>query len=420
MSVEVVITGLGVVAPIGIGIEAVWDSLVARRSGVRTLTAFDVSKLPIRFGGEVADFDAKLYVKPRKSLKVMSRDIQLAFAAADQSWTAAGLAAGSFDPDRLGVVFGSDLIHPDPEEMYAAYRQCLDATREFDGKRWGDAALREIYPLWMLKHLPNMPACHIGISIDARGPNNTITLGEVSSAAAFAEALQTIRRGRADVMLAGGTGSRITPTAMLRSTTRPSSRDNDEPHRASRPFDAHRSGEVNGEGAAAFVLESVESARRRGAKPLAQCLGVGSSFGRAADGGATCDTISAAITRTLADAGISAADVGLVVAAGRSTELGDIAEAMAIRNVLGDVAVTAPSSFYGNLGSAAGAVALAVAVAGLQHRTVPPTLNYETPDPQCPIHVVNSTGEPLTRPIALVLSHTPMGQAAALAVAAAE
>jgi 3-oxoacyl-[acyl-carrier-protein] synthase II len=419
MSVEVIISGLGVVSPIGIGLDAVWNALVTKQSGVRTLTAFDVSKLPIRFGGEVADFDPKLYVKPRKSLKVMSRDIQLAFAAADQAWADGGFASGAFDPERLGVVFGSDLIHPDPEEMHAAYRQCLDEASEFDGTRWGDAALREIYPLWMLKHLPNMPACHIGIAIDARGPNNTITLGEVSSAAAVAEALQTIRRGRADVMLTGGTGSRITPTAMLRSTTGPSSRDNTEPQRASRPFDAGRNGEVNGEGAAAFVLESADSARRRGAKPQAKCLGVGSGFGRTSAGGATSETIAAAIRRTLDDAGLAAADVGFVVAAGRSTMQDDAAEAAAIRAVLGDVPVTAPSSFYGNLGSAAGAVALAVAVAGLKHRTVPPTLNYEVPDPQCAIHVAVDS-EPLEKCVAIVLSHTPMGQSAALAVAAGE
>lgn len=420
MSVDVVITGVGVVSPIGIGLEPVWDSLVAGRSGVRPLTNFDASKLPICFGGEVADFDAKLYVKPRKSLKVMSREIQLAFAAADQAWIESGLASASFDPDRLGVVFGSDLIHPDPQEMYNAYRQCLDEASEFDSARWGDAALSEIYPLWMLKHLPNMPACHIGIAIDARGPNNTITLGEVSSAAAVTEAVHTIRRNRADVMLAGGTGSRITPTALLRSTMGHASRDNDEPQKASRPFDAARGGEVNGEGAAAFVLESAESARRRGVKSLAKCLGAGSGFGRDTAGGAAAEAIAAAIRRVLEDAGIAAGDVGFVVAAGRSTKTDDAAEAAAIRSVLGDVAVTAPSSYYGNLGSAAGAVALAVAVAGLKHGSVPPTLNYETPDPQCPVHVVNQAGTPTTRPIALVLSHTPMGQAAALAVGAVD
>ena len=420
MSSEVVITGLGIVSPIGIGQEAMWSSLSAGLSGVRTLTSFDASQLPIRFGGEVVDFDGKLYVKPRKSLKVMSRDIQLAFAAADQAWTESGLTTGAFDPERFGVVFGSDLIQPDPEETIGAYRGCVDDDAEFDFRRWGDAAVREIAPLWMLKHLPNMPACHVGIAFDARGPNNTITLGEVSSTAALAEAIHIVRRGRADVMLGGGTGSRVKPTTMVRNAAGQSSQRNDEPHRAARPFDADRDGEVYGEGAAAFVLENAASAQRRGAVVLAKLIGTGSGFGRAVDGGAATETIAAAVRRALDDAGITAADVGFVVAAGRSTRRDDEAESAAIRTVLGDVPVTAPSSFYGNLGSAAGAVALAVAVAGLRRRVVPPTLNYETPDPRCPIHVVGAAGEPLARPIALVLSHTPMGQAAAVAVAGAE
>lgn len=416
MSADVVITGLGIISPIGIGAAAMWDSFVAGRSGVKPLSLFDASSLPIRFGGEVSDFDGKIYVRPRKSLKVMSRDIQLAFAASDQAWTDAGLAPDSFDPERFGVVFGSDLIQPDPEETADAYRGCMD-DGEFDFRRWGDAAVREIAPLWMLKHLPNMPACHVGIAFDARGPNNTITLGEVSASAALAEAMHVLRRGRADLMLSGGTGTRVKPTTMVRNAAGESSQRNDAPERASRPFDAERDGEVHGEAAATFVLETSAHAARRGAKVLAKFAGAGSAFGRAAEGGTTSDAVAASIRRALEDAEIAAEDVGLVVAAGRSTQRDDAAEATGIHAALGDVPVTAPSSFYGNVGSASGALGLATAVGALRHGTIPPTLNYETPDAACPVRVVATRGgAPLEKPCVVVVSQSPMGQATALVI----
>ncbi|HOM15927.1 MAG TPA: beta-ketoacyl synthase N-terminal-like domain-containing protein, partial [Thermoguttaceae bacterium] len=207
---EVVITGVGVVSPIGVGQEAFWRSLVEGRSGVRRLTSFEPTADLPPFGGEIADFDAKQYVRPRKSLKVMCRDIQLAVAAADLAWTDAHLPAQPPHPDRLGVVLGAEMIQCEPEELAPAFQACMEDGR-FEFRHWGPRAMPEIFPLWMLKYLPNMPACHVGIIRDARGPTNTIVLGEVSSLAAIGEAFRVIQRGQADLMLAGGASSRIHP-----------------------------------------------------------------------------------------------------------------------------------------------------------------------------------------------------------------
>ncbi len=248
---EVVITGLGVVSPIGIGRDAFRSALREGISGVRPITLFDASQFPVRIAAEVADFDPKAYVRPRKSLKVMSREIQFGFAAADFALTDAGVQPGSVEPDRFGVVFGAEMIYCDLDELIGIYRRCI-AEGRFDFSRWGESMASEMYPLWLLRNLPNMVACHVAIVHDARGPNNTIGHSDVSSLAAIAEAVRVIQRGAADVMIAGGVGARINPTSMSYRGDIDQSHRNDDPARASRPFDAGRDGLVNGEGAAAF------------------------------------------------------------------------------------------------------------------------------------------------------------------------
>ena len=205
---QVVITGIGAACPIGIGSQAVTQALEAGQSGVRRLSVFDSAEFPVRIGAEVVDFDAKQYVTPRKSLKVMSRGIQLAFAAVQFARTEAAIAGSGISPDRFGVVFGADMIQVEPDELINAFRTCM-ADERFDFARWDERAISEMYPLWMLKYLPNMPACHVAIAHDARGPNNTIVLAEASSLLAVAEGTRVIERGAADVMIVGGTGSRI-------------------------------------------------------------------------------------------------------------------------------------------------------------------------------------------------------------------
>lgn len=409
---DVVITGLGVVSPIGIGKEAYWNSLREHRSGVGCRAAFNGTDWCFRIAAELKDFDPKQYVKPRKSLKVMCREIQMAYAAADLAMQDAGLERGQYDPDRLGVVLGSELFYCDVQEMEAVYRSCV-AQGQFDYDAWGQCAMRDIYPLWMLKHLPNMAACHIGIAHDARGPTNTIVAEECSSLDAVIEAAQVIARGHADLMIAGGTGSRIGLTTMVYRGQRDLSRRIDDPEAASRPFDALRDGMVIGEGAGAYVLESRRHAERRAARILARFLGYGQSFQSSTDS-AKAAAIRRAIGSALRSAELDARQVGHVNAHGRSTLTDDAIEARAIREALGDIPVTAPKSFFGYLGAGGGAVEMAASVLALTQGEVPVTLNYVQPDPQCPIRVIHDQPHRPGHPTALVLSQSPLGQAAAV------
>ncbi len=247
----VVVTGLGVVSPIGIGRQAFWTSIEARRSGLGRITAYDTSYLSVHVGGEVRDFDPKQYVRPRKSLKVMSREIQFAFTAADLAMADAGLTSDKLDTDRLGVIFGSDSLYPDPFELISAFDVCMPDSK-FDFARWGSEALSQIYPLWLLKYLPNMPACHVAIAHDARGPCNSQILGDCSALAAIVEGVHAIERGAADCMIVGGTGNRLDPTALTFRTNQWYTRWEGPAAGADRPFDARRSGQAPGEGAGAL------------------------------------------------------------------------------------------------------------------------------------------------------------------------
>jgi 3-oxoacyl-[acyl-carrier-protein] synthase II len=412
---EVVITGVGMVSPIGIGRAAFREALYSGRSGVRRIEHYDSSTLPISIGGEVPDFDGKLYVRPRKSLKVMSREIQFGFAAADLAMSDANLAAESMDADRFGVVYGSDMIYCEPEELAAAYRACL-ASGEFDFSRWGDKALPEMFPLWMLKYLPNMAACHVSISLNARGPSNSITLGEVSSLVAIQEATRIIQRGAADVMIAGGASNRLHPNVVIFREQRLMSRSTRDPAAVCRPFDRDRDGMVAGEGAGAVVLESRAHAAARGAKVLARVLGFGNTFAQPRRGEGSPDATRRAMEVALREGALVPGDVGFVSASGLSTVEHDRAEAEAIVAVLGDVPVTAPKSQFGNLGASTGAVELAAAVVALAERSVPATINYNTPDPACPIRVVHGKAAPVAQSAALVLSQSPQGQSVAMLI----
>jgi 3-oxoacyl-[acyl-carrier-protein] synthase II len=421
---SVVITGVGVVSPIGIGREAFWTSLENRTSGVRAISTIDTQGLSIHIGGEIRDFDPKQYVRPRKSLKVMSREIQFAFTAADLAMADAGLtpSAGggsTCDPDRLGVVFGSDMIYCELDEVIEAYRACMPEGR-FDFSRWAPQAMPQMYPLWLLKYLPNMPACHVAIANDARGPCNAHTLGDASSLSAVAEGFRLIERGAADCVIVGGTGFRLHPTCLTFRSRQWYSAWRGAPEEASRPFDARRSGQVPGEGAGAFILEAEEHARVRGARIMARVLAAASRFEpvyneRPVKGNA----IRASIAAALVEARLSPDDIGHVNAHGFGAELHDRAEAQAIRAALGDVPVTAPKSYFGNLGAGSGAVEMAASVLTLERGEVPATLNYDQPDPECPIHVV-SQRERARAPTALMLNQATTGQALAVIVATSE
>jgi len=417
---DVVITGVGAASPIGMGYAAVRESFERLQSGVRRIDAFDSPEFPVRIGAQVAEFDPVKYVAARKSLKLMSRLIVLGFVSAQMAAEDAGLAACGVAPDRFGVDFGADMIQIEPDELAAAFRPCL--TEEgFDFSRWDEHAMGEMFPLWMLKYLPNMPACHVAIAQDARGPNNTIVLGEASSLVAISEGVRVIERGAADVMIVGGTGSRLHPLAWtFRDNVKLLSPRVAHPEAVSRPFDAARDGMVYGEGAAAFVLESRRHAEARGARILARILGFANAFEACTPGQPfSGKAIRSAMRQALAASGMESRDVGHVNAHGLSTRLHDRTEAQAIHDVLADVPVTAPKSFFGNLGAGSGAVELLATLAAFETGCVTPVLNYQEADPECPINVVRGRAAAVEQRSAMVLNQTMMGQSVAMVLACA-
>lgn len=415
-ALDVVITGIGVVSPLGVGRQAYAAALAAGQSGIGPLTRFDASALAAPFGGEVRDFDPKAHIRPLKSLKVMCRDIQLGVAAAALALEDSGLPLASVDPERRGVVMGAELMPCEPAEVAGAFHACVDDGR-FDFAAWGTRALGEMYPLWMLKYLPNMPACHVAIAHDCRGPNNTVALWEVSSLLAITEAVSVIRRGQADVMLAGGACSRLNPTQAVRNNVWPMSRRAQEPTAASRPFERDRDGQVVGEGSAVFVLETRANAEARRATIWASVAGWASTFGKPAPYDFEHrDAIVHGIMLALERAGISPDELGHVNAHGLSTIDQDRIEAGALWCTLADVPVTAPKSYFGNLGAASGAVELVASLLALTDDRIPPTLNYEVPDPTCPVQVVAGAPRAGRPRSALALNQNPTGQAVALAL----
>lgn len=411
---DVVITGIGIVSPIGIGRDAVRTALEAGTSGVTTIDDYAKAGWIAPFGGQVRDFDPKEYVTPRKSLKVMAREIQMAFAAAELAATDAGISEGAFDPERAGVVLGAGSMYCDLEELVEAYRTS-QTDGEFDYAKWGHEAQRQLFPLWMLKYLPNMPACHIGIRQDARGPTNTILNGDVSSMLAIAEAAQVIRRGQADLMFAGGVSTRLAMTDLLWHGGARMAKEGLWPSTLSRPFDAARTGMVMGEGAALFILETRSHAERRGRKPIARFVSSASRNEATLDYAAPGKAIAGALTAAIERASIPVGELAHINAHGLGTIEDDPVEARAIAEVLGgaDVPVTAPKSYFGNLGAGGGAVELAVSLLTANMGEVPATLNHEQTDPACPIRVA-AEREPTTRRAFAKLNHTPTGQAVAV------
>jgi 3-oxoacyl-[acyl-carrier-protein] synthase II len=390
---DVVVTGMGVVSPIGIGAEAFWQNLLDGVSGVRVRESFADTDLPLRIGAPIVDFDPKPFVKPRKALKIMCQPIQFGCAAANLAFEDAGFEKQSLDsvvsPDRIGTLFGTETFFADPAEVARVFRSCTeDANYQHD--RWGEFAMRQIQPLWMLKYLPNMAASHISIAIDARGPSNSICQGEASGLLALIEAADLIKRGIADVVIAGGTGSQMALTAMLYRGIANLSQRIHEPESASRPFDLQRDGTVIGEGSGVVVLESAEFASSRGATPIAKFAGWSRGF---SDPNVVNrkEAFVASIDRVIADSGIAKESIGLLSANAGGSKEGDAAEAQAIMETLGDVPVVAHKSNFGNLGPGTSVVELVGSLLALKHATIPPTLNYDQPDPDCPVNVSRET-----------------------------
>jgi 3-oxoacyl-[acyl-carrier-protein] synthase II len=415
-----VISGVGLLNALGLDTAAVWQNCLGGQCGIRPISLFDPSGLPVRIAGEIPDFDAKDYVekKDRRSLKVMARTIELAVAAASLALKDGAVDKTRLDPTRFGCEFGSGLIAMDMAEVGDASLASTNGQVGYtDLARWGRDGIPTIQPLWMLKYLPNMLACHVSILHDAQGPNNTITESDVASLLALGEAHRILERDAADFFLVGGAENKVNPLSMVRQCLfEPLSHRNDEPARACRPFDRQRDGLVLGEGGAVLVVEELEHARRRGARIYAEVVGFGSAFDAKRNGGG----VARAIRAALAQAKITPQDIDHINAHGLGSVESDAWEARGLAEVFGRfnpaVPAFAPKAAIGNIGAGGGLSELGLSVLALHHGQLPGTLNYEEPDPACPVAVHTGAPRPVRTPYALKVGFTQMGQCAAVVV----
>lgn len=380
MNRRVVVTGVGLVCGCGIGTEEVWRNLVAGKSGIGPITHFDATAFDCRIAGEVRNFDPLNWLE-KKELKKTGRFIQLALAAADFAMQMSALKITPENADQTGVYIGSGIGGFDVIE------------REHSKYLAGGPG--KISPFFIPATIVNLASGHVSIRHGAKGPNSATATACSASAHAIGDAFKIIQRGAADVMITGGTEAAITPmsvggfAAMRALSTR-----NDDPERASRPFDADRDGFIVGEGAGMVILEDLEFAKRRGANIIAEIVGYGMSgdayhITQPAEGGDGGYRVTMA---ALKDAGISPDDVSYVNAHGTSTPLGDAIETAALKRVFGDrakkVPISSTKSMTGHLLGGAGGLEAGISVLALRDQIMPPTVNYEKPDPACDLDYI--------------------------------
>jgi 3-oxoacyl-[acyl-carrier-protein] synthase II len=412
---RVVITGIGVVSAAGIGREPYWEHLTAGRSGIGVSTNLDLNGFPSRLVAEVKGFDPRRLVAQRKAVKVMCREIQFAVGATQLALEDAGLI-GHLEPDRTGVNFGAGLMVSEIDELGTAFSRSLDEHGRFELKRFGREGLASLFPLWLLKYLPNMHACHISIFYDCRGPNNTITAGDCSATQAIGEAMQVVARGDADVFLAGGADGKLTPLNLVRYELLGwlSHREEGTPA----PFDRRRDGFVVGEGAVCFVLEELEHARRRNVRIWGELVGYGCTWEPGEIRQYSPSGGELAMRAALEDAGVTPEEVGVVLAHGLALGNADVAEAQALERIFGagdqQALVTAIKPVTGHVSAAAGGLELAAGCLVVANGAVPPTLHYREPDPECPVNLVSDGARKEQVHLALVNTFSFGGQSSAL------
>ena len=375
-----VITGIGALTPVGLSAPETWTGLLAGRSGVRPLTRFDASRFPVRIAAEVVGFDP-LAVMNRKKVRRTARFAQLAVAAASEALIDSRLQLSPEMRDRTGVTIatalgGVDMIDDEAPHLYGGRPN-------------------RVSPFLLPMMIANMAASAVSIHFGIRGPSNTSVGACASGTIALMEACRWIQTGEADYVLAGGTEASVTPSvwAALCAIGALSTR-NEEPEKASRPFDRDRDGFVHGEGAVVFLVERDDLARAREARVYAELAGAGltSDAYHETASRPEGDVAAQAIRRSLQDAGARPEDVDLIVAHGTGTPLNDIAETAAIKHALGShartVPVSAPKSMVGHLIGAAGALSVLVGVLAIRDGRIPPTINLDTPDPACDLDYV--------------------------------
>ncbi|MEM9658049.1 MAG: beta-ketoacyl-[acyl-carrier-protein] synthase family protein [Planctomycetota bacterium] len=406
---RVVVTGIGCVTPLGCTPETLWKNLLAGKSGVGRTTLFDADAFPTKISAEVREWSIADDGEDPAIWASRSRHTQFAGGAAKQAMTDSGVQEG-IDPTRLGVYLGAGEGQQD-FLRFGSMMTAATADGEFSLAKFVAAGLKTLEPKAELEQEPNMPAAYLAGMFDAQGPNANCLTACAASSQAIGEATEMIRRGEADAMLSGGTHSMIHPFGVtgFNLLTALSER-NDEPERASRPFDLHRDGFVLGEGAAMVVLEEYERARARRAPIYGEIAG----YGTTADAFRITDThpegrgAASCMNMALADAGKNVDDIDYINAHGTSTSVNDKVETLAIRKTFGEQAektpVSSTKSMTGHLIAAAGVTELIVCLMALRDDVAPPTINYETPDPNCDLDYVPN--EARSRQIRAALSNS--------------
>lgn len=386
MRKRVVITGMGCVSPLGNDVSTLWSNILAGKSGVGYITLYDTSRFEVKIGAEVKDFDGVALFGARDARR-MDRFVQFALAAAMQAIKHADLAITESNRDRIGVVLGTGI---------GGVNTLFEQMQVFNQRGPG-----RVSPLMVPMMLPDAAAGMVAIKLGMRGPNLAIVAACASGSNAIGEAVEAIRRGSADVILSGGSESVIVPIAMAGlSVMNALSTRNDEPERASRPFDRERDGFVLGEGAAILVLESLEYAQARGAQILGEISGYGATNDAFHISAPSENGVGAALCMrsALDDAGLSVNEIGYINAHGTSTQLNDKSETAAIKSVFGKLAYSIPASstksMTGHLLGAAGALEAVICIKTLEDGILPPTINYETPDPECDLDYVPNQARP--------------------------
>jgi 3-oxoacyl-[acyl-carrier-protein] synthase II len=380
MRKRVVVTGMGCISPVGNTVKQTWEALLAGKSGSAMITAFDASKHKTKFAAEVKGFDAQAFFGNRDARK-MDRFTQLAIVAAQEALDHSGLKIDDTNRDRVGILIGTGI------GGIGTILEQVEVMRE----RGPDRVSPFLVPMMISDSAPGMLAIRVG----ARGPNMAIATACASGNNSIGDAMETIRRGAADVMIAGGAEASLVPLAMAGMNVMGAlSTRNDEPETASRPFDKTRDGFVMGEGSGMLIIESLESAKARNANILCELTGYGTTddayhISAPAENGA-----GAALSMKLAleNAGLTISDVDYINAHGTSTPLNDKSETAAIKSVFGEQAYSVPvsstKSMTGHLLGASGAVEAVVCVMAIREGMIPPTIHYQTPDPQCDLDYV--------------------------------
>ncbi len=377
---RVVVTGVGLLTPLGVGVEESWSGLIQGKSGIKKITHFDASAFPTQIAGEIEGFNPENYIEP-KEIKKMDRFIHLAVGAAEMAMRDSGLKITEGNAEKVGVIIGSGIGGLPAIEHYHSVLL--------------EKGPRRITPFFIPMLIINLAAGQVSIKYGAKGPNSAVATACATGSHAIGDAYKIIQRGDADAMIAGGSESVVTPlgiggfNAMKALSTR-----NDEPEKASRPFDRDRDGFIMGEGAGIMVLESLEHAHSRGARIYAELVGYGmtadayhiTSPAPEGEGAARCMGLA------LKDGGINISDVDYINAHGTSTKYGDELETGAIKSVFKDhaykVAVSSTKSMTGHLLGAAGGVEAVISILCIRDNIVPPTINLDNPDPQCNLDYV--------------------------------